>query len=299
MTHLDTGLPARPAQPKATASTSASATGPTSGQMPRAPSRRRPLIATQSGRRSLLIGLQIAITLALLAAWEIGAQTGLINRFLFASPSMVWEILAQRATSGEMVQDVWTTAIETLMGYVVGAVGGSLIGLGLWYSRFLSDLSAPFIAAIGSIPVLAVAPMTIIWFGTGILAKVMIVAFSCVVVSLTTSYKGAMRTDGDLINLMRSFNASRSAIFFKLVVPGSMPWVISGLKLNVGFSLVGAIVGEYISSQHGVGHMILLGSSNFSMNIVLAGIAVVMVMMLMFNALITLLEKALLSWERK
>lgn len=258
-----------------------------------------PLLKTPMGRRYALIALQVGITVALLAAWEIGAAQGWINRFLFASPSMVWEVLVDRALSGELLEDIWTTSAETLLGYAVGAVGGSVIGLGLWYSRFLSDLSAPFIAALGSIPVLAVAPMTIIWFGTGILAKVMIVAFSCIVVSLTTSYKGAMRTDEDLVNLMRSFNAKRSAIFFKLVVPAAMPWVFSGLKLCVGFALVGAIVGEYITSQSGVGHMILLGSSNFSMNIVLAGIAVVMVMMLIFNAFITVIERAILSWERK
>ena len=263
------------------------------------PPKMLPLTENPLARRYLLITLQIGITVALLAAWEIGARTGLVNRFLFASPSMVWDVLVKRSVSGELFEDIWTTSAETLTGYAVGAIGGSAIGLGLWYSRFLSDLSAPFIAAIGSIPVLAIAPMTIIWFGTGMMAKVMIVAFSCVVVSLTTSYKGAMRTDGDLINLMRSFGASRSAIFFKLVVPASMPWVISGLKLNVGFALVGAIVGEYISSQAGVGHMILLGSSNFSMNIVLAGVAVVMVMMLVFNFLVGLIEKSILSWERK
>ncbi|MFK0333720.1 ABC transporter permease [Rhizobium sp. NPDC090275] len=115
----------------------------------------------------------------------------------------------------------------------------------------------------------------------------------------TSAYRGALRTDEDLINLMRSFNAPRSAIFAKLVVPSAMTWVMSGLKLNVGFALVGAIVAEYISSEAGVGHMILLGSSNFGMNIVLAGVALVMVMMLVFNALINLLERFVLSWERK
>jgi NitT/TauT family transport system permease protein len=125
------------------------------------------------------------------------------------------------------------------------------------------------------------------------------VAFSCVVVSLTTSYKGAMRADPDLINLLRSFNAGRGTIFFKLVVPSAMLWVLSGLRLNVGFALVGAIVGEYISSDAGVGHMILLGSSNFGMNIVLAGIVLVMLMMLCFNALVAFLERLILSWDRK
>lgn len=250
-------------------------------------------------RRYFLVFLQIAIVVGLLASWEIGARTGYISRFLFSSPSQIWDVLAQRMDSGELFNDILTTTEETLIGFVVGAIGGSVLGLLLWYSKFISDLAAPFIAAIGSIPVLAIAPITIIWFGTEMLSKVMIVAFSCVVVSLTTSYRGAQRTDQDLINLMRSFNASRSAIFRKLVVPSSMTWVVSGLKLNVGFALIGAIVAEYISSDAGVGHMILLGSSNFGMNIVLAGVALVMTMMLVFNALINLLERFILSWERK
>ncbi len=251
-----------------------------------------------TSRRYVLLILQIAIVAALLLYWEIGAREGFISKFLFASPSMVWDVLVQRFQSGELFTDIGTTALETVIGFIVGAVGGSVLGLLLWYSKFISDLTAPFIAAIGSIPVLAIAPITIIWFGTDMLSKVVIVAFSCIVVSLTTSYKGAVRTDPDLINLMRSFDASRSKIFLKLVVPSAMLWVVSGLRLNVGFALVGAIVGEYISSDVGVGHMILLGSSNFGMNIVLAGIVLVMLMMLVFNVVVMFLERLILSWER-
>ncbi|CAM5761457.1 ABC transporter permease [Labrys miyagiensis] len=259
----------------------------------------RGIFRTPAVRRYVLLALQILIVACLLGYWEWGASNGTISKFLFASPSMIWEVLVERFQSGELLTDIQVTTMETLIGFAIGAVGGSALGLLLWYSRFISDLTAPFIAAIGSIPVLAIAPITIIWFGTEMLSKVMIVAFSCVVVSLTTSYRGARRTDPDLINLMRSFNASRTTIFTKLVVPASMTWVVSGLKLNVGFALVGAIVAEYISSEAGVGHMILLGSSNFGMNIVLAGVALVMVMMLVFNGLVTLLERAILSWERK
>jgi len=251
-----------------------------------------------TSRRYVLLILQFSIVALLLGGWEIGVRNGSISKFLFASPSMVWEVLVERFKSGDLLTDIWITSQETLIGFVVGAVGGSILGLLLWYSKFISDLAAPFIAAIGAIPVLAIAPMTIIWFGTEMTSKVVIVAFSCVVVSLTTSYKGATRTDPDLINLMRSFDASRSVIFYKLVVPSAMLWVVSGLRLNVGFALVGAIVGEYISSDAGVGHMILLGSANFGMNIVLAGVLLVMVMMLVFNGLVALLERLILSWER-
>jgi NitT/TauT family transport system permease protein len=254
--------------------------------------------ARPARRRILLHAAQIGIVVAFLAAWEIGATNGTVNRFLFASPSMIWEVLRLRIVSGELFVDIGTTSLEVLLGFVIGALGGSVLGLLLWYSKWVADLTAPFIAAIGAIPVLAIAPMTIIWFGTEITSKVVIVAFSCVVVSLTSSYRGAQRTDTDLLNLMRSFGASRTQAFLKLVVPSAMTWVVSGLKLNVGFAIVGAIVGEYITSDAGVGHMILLGSSNFSVNIVLAGVAVVMVMVLVLTLAVSALERLILNWER-
>lgn len=266
--------------------------------------RPRPVAASQPGRstdgrrRLILHTTQVAIVVALLAAWEIGAQTGVISRFLFASPSMIGQVLVTRFVSGELFVDIGTTMLEVILGFLIGAFGGSLIGLLLWYSQWVADLTSPFVAAIGAIPVLAIAPMTIIWFGTDITSKVVIVAFSCVVVSLTQSYRGAQRTDGDLLDLMRSFGASRSQTFLKLVVPSAMPWVVAGLKLNVGFAIVGAIVGEYITSNAGVGNMILLGSSNFSVNIVLAGVAIVMVLVLVFTLAVSALERLVLKWER-
>lgn len=262
------------------------------------PARTRPAPGSPRRRRIVLHTLQAAIVVFILAAWEFGTRSGAVSSFLFGSPSAVWGVLQKRAASGQLWTDIGVTSAEVLLGFLIGAVGGSVLGLLLWYSQFIADLTSPFIAAIGSIPVLAVAPLTIIWFGTEMTSKVVIVAFSCVVVSLTTSYRGARRTDPDLINLMKSFGASRSQIFRKLVVPSAMTWVVSGLKLNIGFALVGAIVGEYISSEAGVGHMILLGSSNFTISLVIAGITIVMVMVLVFNLLVTALERIFGHWER-
>lgn len=262
------------------------------------PARRRTGDPSPHRRRIVLHTLQVLIVVAALSAWELGTRSGAISSFLFGSPSAVWNVLRSRAQSGQLWTDIGVTSLEVILGFLIGAVGGSILGLLLWYSQFVADLTSPFIAAIGSIPVLAVAPLTIIWFGTEMTSKVVIVAFSCVVVSLTTSYRGARRTDPDLINLMKSFGASRSQIFVKLVVPSAMTWVVSGLRLNIGFALVGAIVGEYISSDAGVGHMILLGSSNFTISLVIAGIAIVMAMVLVFNLLVSALEKLLGHWER-
>lgn len=250
-------------------------------------------------RRALLTVLQVLTIISLLGLWEWASRTGRINAFLFSSPSAVFEALFRRAASGDLINDIWVTSSEVVIGYIIGAVGGSILGLLLWYSRFVADYSAPFITAIGAVPVLAIAPMTIIWFGTGMLSKIMIVAFSCVVVALTNSYRGAARADRDQIDLMRSFGASKHQIFTKVIAPGSLPWLVQALKLNVGFAVVGAIIGEYISSSAGLGHMILLGSNNFSVNIVLAGLIPVMVLVLVLTLLVNTLERYLLSWERK
>ncbi|MCP1428201.1 NitT/TauT family transport system permease protein [Microbacterium foliorum] len=245
-----------------------------------------------------LISLQVGIIVAFLAIWQIGASNGWISTFLFSSPAQIITILTQNASTGQLWTDIGVTGYEVLVGYAIGAVGGSVIGLLLWYSKFVADLSAPFITAIGSIPVLAVAPMMIIWFGTGELSKIVIVAFSCVIISLTNAYRGAQKVDGDILNLMRSFGGTKTQAFVKAIVPGAMPWVLAGLKLNVGFAIIGAVVGEFISSNAGVGHMIVTGSLSFSMSVVLAGVVVVMVMVLVFAFLIDTLERILFRWER-
>jgi NitT/TauT family transport system permease protein len=253
--------------------------------------------AVPSGETLLISLFQVSILTIGLVLWEVAARQGWISTFLFASPSKILQVLQRQWGTGQLFVDIRVTMMETVLGFIVGGVGGSIIGLALWYSSFVARLTRPFIAAVGSIPVLAVAPLIIIWFGTDILSKVVIVAFSCVVVSLMSSYSGAQQVDQDEINLMRSFGASRNQIFLKVVVPSSMSWVVSGLKLNIGFALIGAIVGEYISSESGVGHSILVGSANFAIDTVLAGLLVVMGLVTFFNAIVRLLERWLLPWK--
>lgn len=250
-------------------------------------------------RHSVVLGAQLAILVLALTLWEVLAQIGVISTFLFASPSLIWRALLQQANTGALFSDFLLTTQETVLGFLLGAVGGSLLGLLLWYSRLVARISAPYIAAIGAIPVLAVAPLLIVWFGTDMLSKVVIVAFSCVVVSLSNAYRGALDVDQDELNLMRSFGASRHQIFTKVVVPASMTWVVSGLKLNVGFAVIGAIVGEYISSSAGIGHSIQVASANFSLARVMAGLVMVVVLVALLQLAMFFLERLLLPWKRR
>lgn len=241
---------------------------------------------------------QAGFLIFLIALWEIGARQGWISTFLFASPSKICNTIWSKMQSGELFTDIFVTGRETILGFVFGSLLGSFLGLLLWCSEFVAKFSKPFVAAIGSIPVMVLSPLVIIWFGTGIASKIAIVTFSCIFVSLSSAYEGAMQVDPDLLNLMRSFGASKAQIFKKVVVPSSMTWVVSGFKMNIGFAIVGAIVGEYISSDAGIGHMILMGSNSFHIHVTLAGLVTTMVFVFVLNVAIGLLEKILLRWKR-
>ena len=162
---------------------------------------------------------------------------------------------------GSLLRDTYVTGLETVLGFVIGNVLGTALGLSLWYSRFVSRVVQPFIIALGSIPIIALAPIVIIWFGTGLASKIAMSTLSVVVVALVTSYKGAMSVDPDQVNLMRTLGARKSQIFRKLVVPASLTDIFAGLKLTVGFALIGAIIGEFMSSSEGLGHAIFKAGS--------------------------------------
>ena len=192
---------------------------------------------------------QLAILAGALALWEYATSGNSQAAFMFGSPSAIGRFLVQMFKDGSIWRDSYVTGVETLLGFLVGNVIGTALGLALWYSRFVSLVVQPFVVAVGSIPIIALAPIVIIWFGTGLSSKIAMSTLSVVVVALVTSYKGATGVDGDQINLMRTLGASKFQIFRKLVVPASLTDIFAGLKLTVGFALIGAIVGEFMTSS--------------------------------------------------
>jgi NitT/TauT family transport system permease protein len=245
----------------------------------------------------LVLGCQISILIVLLGAWEWASSLSKLNAFLFGSPSAIWRFLTEMWASGSLFTDTRVTATETLLGFVIGNVLGTLIGLALWYSRFFSQVVQPFIVALGSIPIIALAPICIIWFGTGLASKVAMATLSVVVVALITAYKGAQSVDVDQINLMRTLGASKRHIFAKLIVPASLGDIFAGLKLTVGFALIGAIVGEFMSSSEGLGHAIFKAGSLYIIPKVFAALAVTITLALCLTYLVGKIERMLTPWR--
>ena len=264
---------------------------------PAAPRARRLLRMRRMKQTGLVLLAQIALLAGLLAAWEYLTSKAALSAFLFGSPSAIWGFLVTMWQDGSLFRDTYVTGMETLAGFVIGNVVGTVIGLLLWYSRFVSRVVQPFVVALGSIPIIALAPIMIIWFGTGLASKVAMATLSVVVVALLTSYKGAMSVDPDQINLMRTLGASKGHIFRKLVVPASLTDIFAGLKLTVGFALIGAIIGEFMSSSEGLGHAIFKAGSLYIIPKVFAALVATIALALVLAFVVGKIERLLSPWR--
>jgi NitT/TauT family transport system permease protein len=246
-----------------------------------------------------VLACQIALLIAFLGLWEWVTAYDKTTAFLFGSPSAIAGFLVTMWQDGSLVRDSWVTSLETISGFVIGNVLGTALGLSLWYSRFVSRVVQPFIIALGSIPIIALAPIVIIWFGTGLASKVAMSTLSVVVVALVTSYKGAMSVDPDQVNLMRTLGARKSQIFRKLVVPASLTDIFVGMKLTVGFALIGAIIGEFMSSSEGLGHAIFKAGSLYIIPKVFAALVATIALALVLTWLVGKLEHLLTPWRQE
>ena len=246
----------------------------------------------------LVLLCQILLLVIFLSAWEYATARNPQAAFLFGSPSAIFRFLVTMWQDGSLLRDAYVTGLETILGFVVGNVLGTVLGLSLWYSRFVSRVVQPFIIALGSIPIIALAPIVIIWFGTQLASKIAMATLSVVVVALVTSYKGAMSVDADQVNLMRTLGASKPVIFRKLVIPASLIDIFAGLKLTVGFALIGAIIGEFMSSSEGLGHAIFKAGSLYIIPKVMAALVVTIALALILTYLVGQLERLLTPWRR-
>jgi NitT/TauT family transport system permease protein len=247
---------------------------------------------------AVVLATQVALLALLLGFWEHMTASDKQAAFMFGSPSAIFGFLGQMARDGSLWRDTYVTGLETLLGFVIGNFFGTLIGLLLWYSRFVSRVVEPFVIALGSIPIIALAPIIIIWFGTGLISKVAMSTLSVVIVALVTSYKGAIGVDADQINLMRTLGASKFQIFRKLVVPASLTDIFAGLKLTVGFALIGAIVGEFMSSSEGLGHAIFKAGSLYIIPKVFAALVATIALALLLTFVVGRIERLLMPWRR-
>lgn len=236
---------------------------------------------------------QAILIVSIFLLWEIAIKQEWIKVYIYGQPSGVWRELLKSLQDGSLLKHTSVTAYESILGFIIGGALGSAIGLLLWLSPTLAKVSRPVMVALNGVPKIALAPLIIVWFGVGIESKIAIAAIICFIVAVITAYSGTQEIDLDLIRLMRSLGATRWQTFTKVVTPGSVPWLISGFRLNVGFALIGAVVGEYISADVGLGYLVYYSGTLYNLNAVWLGIFALMLLALLMDYLVGLIEQRL------
>jgi NitT/TauT family transport system permease protein len=221
------------------------------------------------------------------------------RQFIFSSPQQVLDAFLKLSSSGELLKNTGVTAAEAICGFGMGTCLGAAIGLSFWYSKAVARVAHPYITALATVPIFALAPVVISWFGIGIWSKIMLAFLSTVAVAIVQSYQGAMSIEPRFLKFMHVAKASRWQIFRIVVVPSSLIWVINAMRLNIGLALLGAFIGEFISSEEGLGHMIVRASGLYDMATVFVGIIALIFVALVLTAVIDQLERRLLSWRYK
>jgi NitT/TauT family transport system permease protein len=249
-------------------------------------------------RRARAVQLwQFSLVVAALVLWEVAPRAGWVNPMLTSYPSAVARTFITMIKDGSLAIHTWATLAET----VVGFTGGMALGIGfavvLWWSPFLYRVLDPFIVVLNALPKIALVPIFYIWLGDVVSIYAMAIAVS-VFVTVIMLYTGFQAIDPDKIRLVQLFGASRVQTLTKIVLPGSVPTMISTLKVNVGLALVGVVVGELQAAKAGLGYLITYGSQIFQMNLVMTAIVTLAVISSLMFAAIQVLEATVLRQHR-
>jgi NitT/TauT family transport system permease protein len=240
----------------------------------------------------------ISLLMGLLVWYLITRYSGLPN-FILPSPFSVWTRFIQALKDGSLLYHAAITLTEVLIGLLMGVLFATVVGYVLAKSRSLEKVLSPYLVASQAIPVVAIAPLLIIWLGNGILSRVVICALIVFFPVLVNTIVGVRAVPTPLYDLMNSLHATRSQILWKVEVSASLPVFLGGLRIGATLSVIGAIVGELVSAQQGLGFLLQLGNFQYDTPMVFVAVFTLVVLALMLYGAVTLLEKKFLKWQEK
>ncbi len=245
----------------------------------------------------LVIFLRFAILILLIGLWELLATLNFIDSFISSCPSKIFLTIFELFSENNLLFHMSVTLYETLLGFLIAVFLGYVIALALWWSERLRRVLEPYIVVLNSLPKIALGPIIIVWCGSGSKAIIFMAVLIGIIVAIITMLNGFLATDKNKILLLKSMGANKIQVLTKLVIPGSLPTLISMLKINVGMAWIGSIMGEYLVSRAGLGYLIVYGGQVFKLDLVMASTVVLCVLAALMYFLVALLEKFIIKYK--
>ena len=242
-------------------------------------------------KKIFILVTQISLLIACFIIWEFLGRKGLINTFLFSYPSDIWKIFYVYLENNEIFRHIGISVFETLLGLIIGTLLGLIISVILWWNDFVAKILDPFLVVLNALPKTALAPIIIIWVGTGIDGIVCVAISISLVLTILSAYQYFKNVSFEQILMLKSFGANKLQILFKLIIPSNIGNLINLIKINIGMSWVGVIVGEFIVSKEGIGYLIMYGSQVFKMGLVMMGVLVLGILSFLMYEVVNIIEK--------
>ena len=246
-------------------------------------------------KKILIIFSQISILLVCILLWEYLANKEIINTFIYSSPSRMLNTIINLYVDNNLFNNIWTTVYETVISFSLATIFGTIIAIIFWYSKFFYKVMEPYLTVLNSLPKVALGPIIIIIFGANINSIIIMALLISLIITISNVYSGFINTDKNKIKLLNSFNATKCQILKYLVIPSNYHIIINSLKINVGMSLVGVIMGEFLVSKSGIGYLINYGSEVFNLDLVFAGIIILLIVSYLMYLVVLYIEKVLIK----
>ena len=238
---------------------------------------------------------QITIGLSFIIIWELLSRFNIINSFIFSSPSKVLITIIDLYKNNNLFNNIYVTLLELFVSFILGSIIGFIIALIFYRFNYIKKVFDPYLTLLNSLPKVALGPLLIIWIGANNKSIIVMALLINLIVSIVGFYNGFINTDEYKLKLIKSFGANEKQIIINLVIPECMDNIFSTLKLNISMSLIGVIMGEFLSSKAGIGYLILYGTQVFNLNLVMAGITLLLILSYLLYLIINTLEKRALK----
>ncbi len=251
---------------------------------------RQKYLSAITKRSRIIFVSRIMILVVFFGLWEISSRLDIIDPFIFSQPTKMVTAFFELLSDGSLFRHIGITLLETVIGFTAGTLIGTGAAILLWWNRTISDIAEPYLVVLNSLPKTALAPIIIVWIGNNINSVIATALMTSVIVTILSVLNGFLEADSEKIRLVETLGGNKKQVLRLVILPSSVPVIVSSLKINVGLSFVGVIVGEFLVAQSGIGYLIVYSSQIFKMDHVMLSVILLAVMSALLYKCVVMFE---------